>query len=66
MNIINSKETCDHCLGIGTIMEAKSTGRGFEYITCKLCHGTGTVDSLLNDDYILSLDEDNFIQDETV
>jgi len=64
--MINNKIECPHCLAVGTIMEGKSTGRGFEYVTCKLCHGTGTVDSIINDDYILSLDEDNFIEDEQI
>lgn len=54
------KEQCNVCLGIGTYMEAKETGRGFVYIDCKLCEGSGRVLPSVNEDYNLSLNEEYF------
>lgn len=54
------REQCSKCLGVGTIMEAKDTGRGFMYVDCSLCETTGSVDSQINEDYNLSLNEEYF------
>lgn len=48
---------CPKCLGAKEIMTPKKT-RGFEYEKCTLCQGTGLVPQELEDDYILSLNED--------
>lgn len=57
----NTKE-CPKCLGSKEIMEPKET-RGFKYCKCTLCNGTGKVHPQIYDDYIFSLDEDNFEND---
>jgi RecJ-like exonuclease len=58
---MNAKE-CPQCLGAKEIMLPKET-RGFEYKECSLCHGEGKVPNQIFDDYIFSLDEDNFDDD---
>jgi len=50
---------CPKCLGIGKIMEAKKT-KGFEYKTCSLCNGSGYVDNQIAEDFIFSINENNF------
>ena len=50
---------CPKCLSAGQLMEPKET-RGFKYKDCSLCGGNGSVSQELEDDYILSLNEDNF------
>ena len=50
---------CPQCLGAKEIMVPKDT-KGFKYEKCSLCNGTCNLDPQLYDDYIFSLDEDNF------
>lgn len=50
---------CPKCLSAKEIMVPKET-KGFKYEKCTLCNGTGEVPLQLSDDYIFSLDEDNF------
>jgi len=52
-------EECPKCLGIGELMEAKST-KGFKYETCSLCNGSGKVDEQMADDFVFAMNEDNF------
>lgn len=54
-----NKTDCPQCCGAKTIMIPKET-KGFEYKECSLCQGTGVVSTQLADDYIFSLNEDNF------
>lgn len=54
---------CPQCLGAVEIMTPKET-RGFEYKECSLCNGTGEVHPQIYDDYLFSLDEDNFEDDD--
>lgn len=58
----NNTCTCPKCLGSKEIMEPKKT-KGFEYNKCTLCNGVGVVEQQLSDDYIFSLDEENFYDD---
>lgn len=52
-------KTCPKCLAVGTVMIPKLNGqKGFEYVECNLCEGKGEVTSELNDDFLLSLNED--------
>ena len=60
---MSDKKLCPKCVGAKIIMEPKPN-RGFHYISCKLCNGEGTVSKILEDDYILSLDEDNITLDD--
>ena len=55
----NNIKTCPKCLGSKELMTPKKT-RGFEYLKCNICNGIGEVEKQLYDDYIFSLDEDNF------
>ena len=50
---------CPKCLGAQQLMEAKQTA-GFEYRTCSLCKGEGEVLPEIEEDFILSMNEDNF------
>lgn len=50
---------CPQCIGAKEIMAPKSEGRGFVYKKCNLCDGNGYVNSELEEDYILSLDEES-------
>lgn len=56
---MSSKTTCPCCLGAKEIMEPKKT-RGFKYVKCNLCDGKGKVHPEIADDYIFSLDEENY------
>lgn len=58
----NSEVECPKCLGAKELMEPKPT-KGFEYRNCNICKGKGTVSSVLYDDYIFSLDEENYDDD---
>lgn len=49
---------CPKCLGAKTLMTPKKK-RGFEYKKCTLCEGSGDVSFELEEDFILSLNEDN-------
>jgi len=53
------EEECPKCLGQIKTMEANESV-GFKYKTCTLCRGKGTVPKELADDYIFSLNENNF------
>ena len=61
---MNNKVQCNCCLGQGVYMISKSSGRGFEYKDCTLCNGSGRISKELYDDYILSLDEESYFEDE--
>ena len=50
--------TCPKCLGAEEIMEPK-LDKGFQYNDCSLCKGAGVVTDVLEEDFILSLNEDN-------
>lgn len=50
-------EICPKCVGAKEIMVAKEA-RGFEYKQCDLCKGEGYVTQELEEDYVLSLNED--------
>ena len=54
----NNQVICPKCIGAKEIMEPKPD-KGFEYKTCSLCNGIGTVNKELADDFELSLNEDN-------
>ncbi len=56
-------ETCNQCLGTGRPMTSKKDEPGLEYKTCTLCEGEGVVKAELNEDYILSLNEDSINSD---
>lgn len=60
---MKNKTECVKCLGLGETMEAKET-RGFEYKQCTLCKGEGVISTELADDYIFSLNEENFEENE--
>lgn len=57
---MDSLEICPKCLGSGEVMEGKSKKRGFKYEICNLCNGKGEVPEEISNDYIFSLNEDNF------
>jgi hypothetical protein len=57
----NKLITCPKCLGAQQLMEAKQTA-GFEYRTCSLCKGEGEVLLEIEEDFILSINE-NLIDD---
>lgn len=50
---------CPKCIGSTKVMIPKTNGKkGFEYTDCKLCNGTGIVSEEIEEDYLLSLNED--------
>jgi hypothetical protein len=52
---------CPKCVGAKQIMEPNVKPKvGFTYNTCTLCNGVGFVNSELEEDFLLSLNEDNF------
>lgn len=53
-------QDCPKCLGTGETMEGKKKKKGFEYNICNLCKGRGKVPDEIANDYIFSLNEDNF------
>ena len=55
----NNLTECPQCLNAKEIMTPKET-KGFEYKTCSLCNGQGSVDSQIADDFIFAMNEDNF------
>jgi hypothetical protein len=57
--MITQEEECPKCFGIVEVMEPLKK-KGFKYKTCTLCKGKGTVPKELADDYVFSLNEDNF------
>jgi DnaJ-class molecular chaperone len=51
---------CPSCVGSTQVMIPKTNGsKGFEYIDCSLCNGTGVVSKELEEGFILSLNEDS-------
>ena len=54
---------CPSCIGSTKVMIPKTNGmKGFQYIKCSLCNGTGVVSEETVEDYLLSLNE-NLIDD---
>jgi hypothetical protein len=50
---------CPKCMGATNVMVPKTNGKkGFEYQDCTLCNATGTISDVLEEDYLLSLNED--------
>ena len=50
---------CPSCIGSTQVMIPKTNNKkGFEYIDCTLCNGTGVVSEETVEDYLLSLNED--------
>lgn len=60
---MNVTDECPRCFGAKEIMEPKET-KGFEYKTCTLCGGSGIVSTQVAQDFIFSLNEENFDEDE--
>lgn len=61
-----SKVICPSCLGSGEPMTSKKEGVGLEYKPCTLCKGKGEVSPTLEEDFILSLNEDAINNDLTL
>lgn len=57
-----NKTTCVKCIGAKKIMTPRET-KGFNYEECTLCKGSGEVSIELADDYIFSLNEENYDDD---
>lgn len=55
---MENKVECPVCLGVGETMEGRKDSKGFEYKKCNLCKEKGVVDKEIEEDFILSLDED--------
>ena len=50
---------CPSCVGSTQVMIPKTNGqKGFQYINCTLCNGSGVVSEETVEDYLLSLNED--------
>jgi DnaJ-class molecular chaperone len=50
---------CPKCIGATNVMVPKISGKkGFEYQICTLCNGTGVISEEIEEDYLLSLNED--------
>ena len=50
---------CPSCVGSTQVMIPKTNNKkGFEYQTCSLCNGTGVVSEEIEEDYLLSINED--------
>ncbi len=50
---------CPSCVGSTQVMIPKTNGiKGFEYVDCFLCNGTGIVSEETEEDYLLFLNED--------
>ena len=55
-----NNKLCPKCIGSTKVMIPKTNNKkGFEYIDCTLCNGTGVVSKELEEDFILSLNEDS-------
>lgn len=55
---MDNKVECPACLGAKTVMEGRKESKGFEYKKCNLCKGEGVVSKEIEEDYLLSLNED--------
>jgi len=53
------EEICPKCIGAKIIMEPNNNKKGFHYKDCTLCNATGTVSKELEEDFNLSINEDN-------
>lgn len=54
-----SEILCCKCVGSTKVMIPKTNGKkGFEYIDCSLCNGTGVISEEIEEDYLLSINED--------
>ena len=50
---------CSKCVGSTQVMIPKTNGKkGFEYQNCDLCDGSGIISDELEEDYLLSINED--------
>ena len=50
---------CPSCVGSTQVMIPKTNNKkGFEYTDCTLCNGTGVVSEEMEEDYLLSINED--------
>ena len=50
---------CCKCIGSTQVMIPKTNNKkGFEYIKCSLCNGTGVISEEIEEDFLLSLNED--------
>ena len=50
---------CCKCIGSTQVMIPKTNNKkGFEYIRCSLCNGTGVISEEMEEDYLLSINED--------
>ncbi len=50
---------CSKCIGATNVMIPKTNGKkGFQYENCSLCNGTGVISEEIEEDYLLSLNED--------
>jgi len=50
---------CPSCIGATQVMIPKTNGKkGFEYQDCTLCNGSGVVSEEIEEDYLLSINED--------
>jgi len=56
-------DVCPKCFGSAKVMEPKET-KGFEYKSCSLCKGKGEVPMQIAEDYIFSVTEENFEDEE--
>jgi len=54
-----NNKLCPKCVGATNVMIPKTNGKkGFEYQTCSLCNGTGVISEEIEEDYLLSINED--------
>lgn len=53
------EEICPKCIGAKVVMEGNFNKKGFHYKECNLCKGSGVVSKELEEDFNLSLNEDN-------
>lgn len=50
---------CSKCVGSTEVMIPKTNGKkGFQYHECTLCNGEGVITEEMEEDYLLSLNED--------
>lgn len=50
---------CPSCIGSTQVMIPKTNNKkGFEYQDCTLCNGTGVISEEIEEDFLLSLNED--------
>ena len=54
----NNNTECPKCLSTGEVMEGRKESKVFQYIKCSLCDGTGGISEEIEEDYLLSINED--------